>query len=178
MSMYPIASITVSGSSTGTVTFSNIPQDFTHLEIRMFGRLNYATLGDSKAVNIRFNGDSTSANYTTRYFWGSTNSIVSGTAINSGNIYSAMLPSTNFQITNWGSGIMKIFEYTNTNKTKTGITMFGHYGQNYGMVGWNQGMWNSTAAITSITLVGAGENYVSGTRFDLYAYSISPATGV
>ena len=52
-----IASATGTGSS-GTITFSSIPQTYKHLQIRGIGRLDVVTGGVS--TRIRLNGDTTS----------------------------------------------------------------------------------------------------------------------
>ena len=56
---YQIATTTVGGGGTSSITFSSIPQTYTHLQIRLLGK--YAVSGDTTL--IRVNGD-TGNNYT------------------------------------------------------------------------------------------------------------------
>jgi hypothetical protein len=170
--MYPIASITTTGSE-ASITFSSIPSSFTHLELRCFVR-------DTQAVTqsggfIRFNGDSGSSYY--RHWL-----IADGASVSSGNGGSFSIgqwffyPGSSATSGIFGSYIMKILDYANTNKNKTLKAFGGDDLNGSGSVTLGSGAWFNTASITSL-LVGATTAFAAGSRFDLYGISTSNATG-
>lgn len=178
MSMYPIATYTVSGTSTTSFSFSGIPQTFSHLQIRASWQGQTNTSGNSGY--LRFNGD-TGNNYCWHYILGSGSSVVAGNTTTTGSIIFGNYP--------WASGssnlftagnIIDILDYTNTNKTKT-IKCLNGYDTGGGIqAAWIfTGSWLNTAAITSISfeVIGSGNYFVPGSRFDLYGISNSPRSG-
>jgi len=172
MSMYPIASSTATGVES-TITFSSIPSNFTHLELRCLVR-------DTQAVSqsggyIRFNGDSGS-NYYRHWVAGN------GTSATSGNGGSFSIgewfyyPGASASANAFGSYVMQVFDYSNTNKNKTLKSVGGYDLNGSGWVALGTGAWFNTVAITSL-LIGAGTAFAAGTTFQLYGISTSPMTG-
>ena len=53
-------------SSAASVTFSNIPQNYTDLIVKISGRAT-STSGTSRAIRLEINGDTTYSNYRQRY---------------------------------------------------------------------------------------------------------------
>lgn len=162
-------------STPGAITFSSIPQTFTHLQVRLTCRSDFA--GAAAANFIRFNGDSGSS-YPYHFLLGdgssaSSSGTTAGTVGFLGNMSAAT--STANVFTNC---IADILDYTNTNKNKTLRNLQGYDANGSGQVYLASTLWLSTAAITSILLVsGGGANYVAGTRADLYGITTSSATG-
>jgi hypothetical protein len=177
MSMFPIATATVSGSSTTTVTFSSIPQTFTHLEIRaVFNQFNNVS---GNSCYVRFNGDS-GTNYNSHYLLGTGSAVVSGNYGGSGPWCWFGNYPTNISQTR-AVTVATILDYTNTNKAKV-IKVNNGYDSNTNDIqgSWIfSGLWTSTAAITSFSLnaTGVGNYFLAGARFDLYGISTSNATG-
>ena len=73
----------------------------------------------------------------------------------------------------FGASIIDIYDFASTTKTTTARSLFGRIGATNtasNKVGINSGMWNNTAAVTSISFglptVGF-VNYVAGSRFSL-----------
>jgi len=166
--MYPIASVT--SPSGGTVAFNNIPQTFTHLQVRAFVRSAY---GGSGGVNedpfFRFNGNSyTFAGHSLQ---GNGSSAISTgyTGISYGDMSVGM--ANNYLSSNiFGAYIFDILDYTNTNKYKT-IRMIGGYDANgSGDVRLSSSLLQSTDAITSISQFGgtATSGFVAGSTIQLY----------
>jgi hypothetical protein len=177
MSMYPIATATVSGSSTTSVQFASIPQTFTHLEIRaVFNQFN-SVAGNSSY--IRFNGDSAN-NYHSHYLLGTGSAVVTGNYGGSGPWGWFGNYPTNVALTR-AVTIATILDYSNTSKTKVTKVINGYDSNTADIQGsWIfSNMWNSTAAITTIDLAatGAGNYWLAGTRFDLYGISTATTTG-
>jgi hypothetical protein len=164
-SFFSIETINPTGS-TNTVTFSNIPQTYTHLQLRLLVR-------DARAVtintlNMRFNGD-TGSNYSIHGTEGSGASASSFNATsqavtNTGNNAGASLASNIFSV-----HIIDILDYANTNKFKTHRTFYGVDGNGSGYVGMHSGNWRSTNAITSIDFfTNASPNFSNYSSFALY----------
>jgi hypothetical protein len=185
-----IASNTVSGSSTSIVTFSGIPQTFTHLQVRAFVNYTATTSGDYQ-LSMTYNGD---------WFPNSNNSFhqLSGPGVGSGfssgatstwNMYIANLGGTNssggaqanvtpntsiFQV-----AIIDVLDYANTNKNKTMRAIAGYDANGVGSVFLSSGARYTTTAVTSLSLGASGNstNLLAGTRFDLYGITTSSVTG-
>ena len=175
MSMFPIASTTVTGSS-AQITFSSIPQTFTHLQVRITGRDASATLTNSAFV--QYNGYGS----TYPYYHNLTGN---GTAAASNSGQTVLIPLPNFPGANAtanivGSIILDILDYTNTNKNKTARAIGGCDLNGSGIVSLTSGFLDSTSAITSLTFGGAFTSpyaLATGSRIDLYGISTSGVTG-
>ena len=173
MSMYPIASTTL--ASAGAITFSSIPQNFTHLQIRISARSDFASAVASGF--IRFNGDSGSS-YPYHYLQGDGSSLVS-TGTTAGSVgFLGNFPAASTTANIIESSIVDILDYTTTTKNKTIKAFSGFDANGTGQVFFASSLWLSTAAISSILLVsGGGANFIAGTRADLYGIPISNVTG-
>jgi hypothetical protein len=171
MSMFPIASVTVGAGGTTTVTFSSIPQTFTHLQIR--GILFSATAGANFAA--QFNGD-TGANYKGHYLYGSGSAATSGVSSNTSGISVGYVSTAN---ASYGDAfIFDILDYTNTNKYKTCRDLDGRDANGAGHIELFSGVWLNTAAITSITIASTGAPTAAQySTFQLYGIQSSPTTG-
>jgi hypothetical protein len=167
-----------SPSGVNTVTFSNIPSTYKHLQIRYIGQTARGTYAQDQ-LGVQFNGD-TGSNYNyfiTRASEVSSTAIVNSAAENQTNIsfdYGS-LGATGGSSLFWGIGVIDILDYTNTNKFKTtrcvaGTDSNGTVGGVYSTVGLMSGNWENTNAITSITMMNpaTAANYNAGTRFWLY----------
>lgn len=155
----PIATNTVSGTSTATVTFSSIADTYTDLIIVANGSI---TIADN--TYIRFNGSSA-----TDY---------SGTTIKgdgagaSSNRYTSndtiVTDYTSYPTTTAGgwNAIINIMNYANTTAYKTCLIR-----SNSSVIGTSGSVhvWRSTSAITSISLLTLGTSkWGNGTTFTLY----------
>jgi hypothetical protein len=168
---YQIATTTL-GSATSTVTFSSIPADYTHLQLRLFAQDVRATYGITE-IRLTFNGD-TSSIYTSHNMYGDGATASSNSTLNFSSIvlgdgtYGTSTGGT------FGAGIADILDYTNTNKFKTvrhisGVDINGTIAGYGGRVGLSSGVWRSTTAISSITLTSNSLiNFSANSRFDLY----------
>jgi hypothetical protein len=154
-----IATQTVVGSSTGTVTFSSISSTYTDLII--VSNLGVAT---AARLYIRFNGD-TGNNYSDVYLTG-TGGAFSGldttqNAMTIGGAWNGI--STTLNATN----IAQIMRYSNTTTFKTSLFRTANAKGGSGSVDANAGLWRNTAAITSVSIIG-GSNFLDGSTFSLY----------
>ena len=161
-----IATTTVGSGGTGTITFSDIPQTYKHLQIRAFGQSNRASVSFDGA-KMKINGDATS-NYSGHGLTGT------GSAAGSGATIAAYMqvPWVGFGTTtgsNWGSCVIDILDYKDTNKFKTVRALGGADGNGSGYITLASGNWRSTSAITSISFIpDGGTTWSQYSSFALY----------
>jgi hypothetical protein len=161
-----IATVTGTGSNS-TITFSSIPSTYKHLQIRGFGSLTGSS-NDYFNQPFYVNGDNT-ANYARHGIRGAgTTPVATGTASSTrAYIYDCMPNFTNNQI--YGSFVLDILDYADTNKLTTFRGFSGTDGNGAGGISYASSLWFSNAAINSITFeADAGKNYTQYTVFALY----------
>jgi hypothetical protein len=164
-----IASQTFPSGGSGTfVQFTNIPQEYDHLQFRIYSRSG----NTGAAGGIYMAGNSyhiTWGNGTTtgQSSWGSvTNSIMDG-------IGNSSTAGT------FNGFILDIFDYSKTTKGKTFKWVGGWDANGSGFAEVGSGGLTSTAAVTSWFFdTGAPNYFTQGSRFDLYGITSNPvATG-
>jgi hypothetical protein len=161
-----IATTTLSGNSS-SFTFSSIPSDYSHLQLRCFLK---SGSGDNDIL-LQFNGDS-GANYSYHTLFGTGSAVGADGSASQTFIYLAR----NFNTASVGAAaIVDILDYKDTNKYKTARILAGfddstsHAG--YRDVGLFSGNWRNTAAITSITISVAG-GYALGQYTSVALYGV------
>jgi hypothetical protein len=155
-----IATNTVSGSTTSSVTFSSIPATWTDLLL----------VGDLKGKNqtllpsIRLNGD-TGTNYSTTKLHGNGASAASNSS--GANAPYMLEPSVAVVISTAAPALFYacIMSYANTSVNKTGLAM--HSAPETG-VERSVGMWRSTNAVTSLTIHMISGTLAANSTFSLY----------
>lgn len=155
----PIATTTL-GSATRSITFSSIPATYTDLRIVWVGR--NATTADY--VEVTFNGTTSGYSFTSISGDGSSagsNRITSNTKWIPNFPPTAGSSSTPFTFT------VDIFSYAGST-FKTGLMTNSSDFNGSGLVIRSVGLWQNTAAITSIKLEGQGDNFATGTTATLY----------
>jgi hypothetical protein len=161
-----IVSAAGTGSS-GTITFSSIPSTYKSLQIRGIARTT--PLSNLVNFNIRFNGD-TATNYTRHALIGDGAIVeaLSQTAQNSIFVYEAGR-GANAAANIVGVSIIDIHDYSSTTKYKT-VRIIGGSDANdtSGDVALASGLWLSTAAIDSISIVTTSGSWTTQTQFALY----------
>jgi hypothetical protein len=158
-----IASATGTGSS-GTITFSSIPSTYASLQIRFNAWTN-----NYDSLYMRFNGD-TGANYAEHRVRGAgVNPPITENGINRTGI-----GLTTGQTLNQGndvlfSGVIDVHDYASSAKNTTIRAITGKDINGSGIIALGSGLWNSTSAVTSITLyVDGGGQFESPAVFSLY----------
>ena len=164
-----IATVTVGSGGASSITFSSIPSTYTHLQIRGIGGLTGGTTGSSDMA-IFFNGTTANnSNFSQHRLYGTGSSAQS-------DYYSGYIVSGRFSFNTdansgiFGATVIDILDYTNTNKYKTVRSLTGVDSNGAGIVGLTSGLWQSTSAITSITLNDGfgGSNWHQYSSFALY----------
>jgi hypothetical protein len=156
----------INTSGVSTITFSSIPSNYKHLQLR------YQLIESNgyQEINGRFNGD-TGSNYYWHYLEGngaSASAASSGATTTSFTIYSNNREGTVPTYPN--VGIVDIHDYASTTKYKTVRTFSGadKNGTNpNGEVQLVSGLWSSTSAVNSLT-IRCSVTWNAGTTFALY----------
>jgi hypothetical protein len=150
----PISTQTVSGTSTSTITFSDIPQTYTDLIL-------VSALSQSADVSapLRFNSD-TGSNYSSTRLRGTGSAADSQRSSNGTGIEFWFGTLSGF-----GNVIWQIQNYSNTTTYKTAISRNNN---TQDWMGASVGLWRSTSAITTVTFTVSSGYIIAGSTFSLY----------
>ena len=175
--MDAISSTTIT-TAQRSVVFNNIPQTYTHLQLRCYVQSSrtsgydsqyYAQFGNSGVIDV-------ASNYSDHTIFGQskTSSGVYGASGNGGGTSIMPVNCAGVQVVgNFGVAIWDILNYTNTNMYKTVKVLYGEdpgglsggYG---GTVGLHSGNWRSTSAIDTISLTMSTYNFNPNSTIALY----------
>lgn len=160
-----IATATLS-SSQSAITFSSIPSTYKHLQLRMLLRADRSG-GDD--IMIKFNGDS-GANYVNHVMGGDGASPFPYGQTGNNFIYAYQgVPGAGTTSGLFYGGILDILDYQNTNKNKVTRNIQGYDNNGGGNIELTSGLWQSTAAISSISVAPRyGTNFVQYSQIALY----------
>jgi hypothetical protein len=155
--------------SSENITFTSIPSNYKHLQIRGILR-GTSSAGISNAA-IRLNSDTTEVNYASHHLGGDGGSVfVYGSA--SGPVYLPNCFPYSDQAANvMGVVLIDIHDYASTTKYKTIRNYCGiatNSGVSVGAVNLGSGLWENTNAVSSLTISGLGVNFTTSTTFALY----------
>ena len=154
-----IATVTVGGGGSSTVTFSSIPSTYTHLQIRAISK----GAGSTTNATYQFNGD-TAANYSWHLLYGQGSSALAAAGASATFIYLGTQSAT---ANTFSTQIIDVLDYANTNKYKTTRNLVGYENNSAGEIGLFSGSWRNTAAVTSITFT-LSTTFQQYTQFALY----------
>ncbi len=164
--MIPLSTFTAT-SNTATVTFSDIPQNYEHLQVRITAR-DSRTTANGDEVRFTFNSD-TSSNYALHELSGNGSSASSNAGTNQAYIGINRIAADGATSSIFGTIIMDILDYSNTNKFKTVRALGGADWNGSGEIYFSSGLWRSTSAISSITMIGGNNNnFKQYSSFALY----------
>ena len=157
-----IATVSVGSGGSSSISFTSIPATYNHLQIRA---IIATSAGD--AILGTFNSD-TGANYSRHRLVGngSGTSAASGTSNTSFAISSSLgfLSTAN----TFGPMVLDILDFANTYKYKTIRSLSGYENNTTGTVEFDSGLWMSTTAVTSVTLVSYSGTILQYSHFALY----------
>jgi hypothetical protein len=149
-----IASATGTGSS-GTITFSSIPQTYASLQLR------WQALSTPAYVLLNVNGAVPSYLH---YLYGSGSAVGANGAAGFG--YLSVNEQTD--TTNPYVGITDFIDYASTTKNKTIRNFSGKDSNGGGEINLMSYLINSTTAITSISVIAVTQNWATTTQVSLY----------
>lgn len=163
--MTPIATNTLT-SNAASVTFNNIPQSYTDLVLVFNPRGSNDVESD---INIRFNSDSAS-NYSVTRMYGQVSTAGSDKTTSSTDLNIGRQGGSLFAI-----NMINIMSYSNSSIFKSVIARYGHATSGSSITVETIGLWRSTSAITSITLIQTGaQSYKTDSSFTLYGIKAAP----
>jgi hypothetical protein len=146
---FPLGEFTLA-SAQSFVEFTNIPQTYTHLQIRILGRSDKTTeLND--AIALRLNNDSTS-NYRSHSIQADGASVFAGSGAHT---YSFLnyLAGDQGTANCFGTAIIDILDYRSTVKNKTLRGLGGNDRNGGGIMDFTSSLWFKTPeAVTSIQI--------------------------
>jgi hypothetical protein len=164
--MDALGSVTVPSGGLSSITFSAIPQTYTHLQIRFISRDSRSVSGVNSPMEMQFNGD-TGNNYARHDIYGDGSSAGAEAAASTNAIW--MNSSGNANASNmFGGGVIDILDYTNANKNKTSRALSGGDYNGAGFLMLSSGVWMNTSPITSITFFGYTAPFLQYSNFSLY----------
>lgn len=168
-STYDAIATTTLATSTANITFSSIPANYTHLQLRISG---YNTSGSDRSLALYYNSD-TGLNYVNHFVIGSGSAATAGAQTGRGQTFifddNSGQRGFNGDSAIRSSFVIDILDYANTNKNKTIRGIGGWDGNGSGYVGLGSSLWRSTAAINSLTLfLPYSTNFGAGTKASLY----------
>jgi hypothetical protein len=164
---YELIATEILTASQASITFSNLgdySSTYKHLQIRGAARIDRDTTFGS--LSLTFNSD-TGNNYAVHTLDGNGSSVASASSSSIPRTYDIIITSGLQNTANsYGGFVCDILDvYATKNKTIRALSGFTGGGQN---VRLGSGLWNSTASVTSIQVVGEVGNIVAGTRLSLY----------
>jgi hypothetical protein len=154
-----IATNTVAGTSTTTITFSSIPSTYTDLVIVA----QYKAVSNNYLM-VRLNGD-TASNYSRTEMQGNGSSISN---YNGSNEAYAYISSIYAQASELGTFILNFNNYSNTIANKTILSRGNNAVSSAGGASAVVNLWRSNAAIDTILLTPIGSGFDVGSTFSLY----------
>jgi hypothetical protein len=157
---YEKIATTTLGSATNTFDFTSIPATYTDLRVVFVG--TETTTGFNHA-RLRFNSD-TASNYSFTYLTGN------GTAAASArNTSQTSIRLSDFGLSNTipSQITFDVFSYASSTFKSLLSTFDGDYNGS-GLVLRQVGLWRSTSAITTITILNTASNFAVGTTATLY----------
>lgn len=162
-----IATYTLS-STTATVTFTSIPSTYKHLQLRFMGRFSDTGTAIDSAY-IQFNGITTSSYARHRLVGDGSNVTVGGNASATFIDLPNTVPFNGNTAGIMGVGIIDIHDYASSTKNKTLRAISGcDINGAGGYINLSSGLFNSTSALTSISLYGSSVSWVAGSTLALY----------
>lgn len=164
--MTALSTVTVGAGGAANIEFTNIPQTYTDLVVKISGR---SSTGDT-AHYLRFN--SSTSNLNSRYLYGTGSAI--GSVTEPSVIYFYVNPST-FTASTFANTEIYIPNYTSSNNKSVSIDAVTENNATLAYAALFAGLWSNTAAITSIQLV-AVSGFVQYSTATLYGVFKGPET--
>lgn len=162
---YELIETQILGSTVASITFSGLAtyaSIYKHLQIRYTSRADT----DSQTLFATFNGV-TGTSYATHRLYGQGSSVVSDAFTSRANLFVGSNGTTSNVANSFAAGVIDILDFASTTKNTTTRALSGLVGT-ASLVSLQSGLFNNTAAVTSITIFGNAGNLVSGSRFSLY----------
>lgn len=162
-----IATVTVGAGGVANVDLTSISGSYQHLQLRMIVRSAFASTDDF--INLKVNSDTTGSNYARHLLYGNGSSV--GAAASTGSTITNLgaIPAATATSGIFGTFVVDILDYKNTNKNSTIRSLGGFDRNGAGEIDFNSILWINTNAITSIQLTTyTASNIAQHSHFALY----------
>jgi hypothetical protein len=156
-----ISTAVVDVSGAASITFSSIPQTYTHLQLRC------SALVVASNIRLQINSDATYTNYYNHYLEGNGAAASAGAIGGSGYpyIWGASASSASYPTVE----IVDILDYTSITKNKTFRVLGGTDANGAGYMDLISGLWmNSSTAINNIVITPSTGSFNQYSKFSLY----------
>jgi hypothetical protein len=155
--MFPLQVITVGSAGASSITFSNIPNTYTHLQLRF---LTIPATANSTVMRVGNGSIDTNSNYAKHSLNGNgTNATGQGFATQS--YFNLMGYRVSASTIYPSVGTVDILDYANSSKNKTFRVLSGFDANGSGEIQLNSGLWASTSAINTIRIFNEGGGNLS-----------------
>ena len=162
----PIATQTISGSTTSTITFSSIPSTYTDLVLVA----NIASGGGGDIYMAQLNSDTSlsSTNYSQTLLYADGSTVAAYENLNYPVLFLGYMPGTSSNT--FSTTISHFMNYANTASYKTVLSQTSDTTNVVGAaIGIMSNLWRNTAAISTITLLTQNSTgYKVGSTLSLY----------
>lgn len=162
-----IATVLVGSAGASTVTFSNIPQIYKHLQLRILARTTFN--GTDDYLSMRFNGDS-GTNYTYHNLFNNAGTVTAAGGTGQTLAYLQRATAATAPANTFGLIVVDIPDYANVSKNKIFKMIGGWETNSAGSAYLDSGAWLNTNAISSVQIFGgnASSTLVQYSYFALY----------
>ena len=160
--MDAISFVIVPSGNSATIEFNNIPQNYSHLQLRISGRTAGAYTGDSNTYLYLNNVE---AGYSHQLYGSGSGT---GSTASASSLVSVRIPNNNNTADVFGVGIMDILDYSSSAKTKVVRTFDGWDANGSGYIYVHSVLWNATPAVTSIRLTTQDGVWKTDSQISLY----------
>jgi hypothetical protein len=165
--MFPLGMVSVGSGGSSTITFSSIPATYTHLQIRAIARSTRASV-NNVYVNMQINSD-TGSNYSYHDLYGDGSTPTAGAITSANQNYIQRITASTATASVFGTFVIDILDYANTNKYKTLRSLGGFDLNGSGQIYLVSGLWRNTNAITTLQFTSqATGDFAQYSQFALY----------
>ena len=161
-----IATVSVGSGGSSTVSFTSIPTDYKHLQLRLIARGGSGSSNDSY-MNLTFNSVGSSV-YAAHQLFGDGGSAQANAFSSQTVIYLNRIAGGSTNSSTFGAVIMDILDYASTTKNKTIRALGGWDNNGSGRISFTSGLYGQTTAISSITLTPEAGSFPEYSSFALY----------
>lgn len=164
-----ISSVTVGSLGASSVSFTEIPQGYRHLQVRAIYRVNGGG-AQTDTCRIRLNSSDTGYSGHSLYGNGTSASSLNATSQTYGWASRTTIPAAGSTASVFGAMVLDVLDYSSTVKNKTLRTLEGvDTNSTNGAVALTSSLWANTAAVTSMTFTDENAySFVQFSTFSLY----------
>ena len=164
-----LAETTVGAGGASTITFNNIPQNYTDLVLKLSTRTNTSDASSGQWTYVYFNGTTTNNSTKVLFGSGSTTGSLSGSGSTP---YAAYVEPSNFTASTFGNAEIYIPNYVNTNNKSFSVDSVTENNSTGAYSNLSAGLWSNTTSINTVTLTPAAGTFVQYSTAYLYGIRV------